>query len=191
MIALSPAYVVRRGLDGPLLMALICSVGFAAVGVLGLFSRMPLLIAALCIGFFGLGGMVVLAVLLANMGRVAFRVDGSGLLLGGQWTLRRRRPDRLYPWAQVESIWLWRTRGYASTDCVGIMPIYPLRGLDRVSGLRSLPSSLPVEVGVCSIPIMGWDLEPAALVESVRACAPNVAVFRALPGEPLEVLYAP
>ena len=190
MIVLHPAYEVRRGLDGPLLMAVIGCVGFAAVGVLGLLGGMPLLIAALCIGFFGLGGLVVLAVLLANLGRVAFRVDSSGLLLGGQWTLRRRRPDRLYRWGQVESIWLWRTRGYASTDCVGVMPTFPLRGLDRVSGLRSLPGSVPAEVGVCSIPIMGWDLEPAPLVEAVRACAPSVAVFRALPGEPLEVLHA-
>ncbi|MFF0106325.1 hypothetical protein [Streptomyces hirsutus] len=79
---------------------------------------MPLYARLLGLPLFGVGGLLMAYVALS--GKVAFRVDGTGVLLGGS-PARYRATTAHVPWGDITGVVLWRrAAGRSSVPWVGV-----------------------------------------------------------------------
>ena len=132
---------------------------------------------------FALSAAGVLLVLWGLLRRgVAFRVDATGVTLGGP--PRWNSASVMVPWADVMGVVLWhQLRADGS--------LLPYVGLQRRPGLPPLPettwgqaqpvtgalaSDVPADVVSASRPVHGWRLERRSLVHAVAHFAPGVPV---------------
>jgi hypothetical protein len=131
--------------------------------------------------FFGGGGLFMLSVAVSH--RVALRVDGNGVTLGGV-PPRYRRGTSFVPWADVESVVLWQQalpRG--SMPYVGLVrrpgapPLAGRAGQTSARLARALvPEWISADTLMASRAVNGWSLDPSRLTAAVRHFAPNVPV---------------
>jgi hypothetical protein len=117
----------------------------------------------------------------AMNGKVALRVDETGVLLGGNPSLRRS--DAIHvPWQDITAVVLWRQYSAASILFIGLArregaPAVPggVRGpVSRVT-MRALASHFPAGVDIVR-PESGWRLDRERLSAAVGLFAPGIRV---------------
>jgi len=99
MAADSFGYEARYGWSGRNARIVIVGLVFAVAGI-----ALPLVLRIIDIVFFGDGALFFLGVICTR--RVAFRVDASGVTLGGT-PPRYRSGTRVVPWADIRQVVLW------------------------------------------------------------------------------------
>ncbi|MEU5022925.1 hypothetical protein [Streptomyces milbemycinicus] len=114
-------------------------------------------------------------------GKVALRVDETGVLLGGNPALRRSGAIHV-PWQDITAVVLWRQHSAASILFIGLArregaPAVPggIRGPVGRLAMRALASHFPAGVDI-SRPESGWRLERERLGAAVARFAPGVPV---------------
>jgi hypothetical protein len=131
--------------------------------------------------FFGGGALFLLGVICTR--RVAFRVDASGVTLGGM-PPRYRAQTRLIPWADIEKIILWKQQlPVAPLPYVGLMrrkdaaPLASPRAR-RVGEItaRAFAPQVSGDTLMSSRAINGWRLDTDRLIAAVAHFAPGVPV---------------
>ncbi|MFG2598021.1 hypothetical protein [Streptomyces sp. NPDC048462] len=155
------------------------TVAFAAVftAVL-LLPGVPLLGRLLGLPLFGLGGLFMAYTALSR--KVAFRVDETGVLLGGS-PARYRATTNHVPWADITGVVLWsQTVGGASLPYVGLARrkgAPPLFG-DGPTARAVVGAFVPVsaDVVMASRAAQGWRLDRERLAAAVAHFAPGVPV---------------
>ncbi|GAA5063677.1 hypothetical protein [Nocardia callitridis] len=172
-------YEARFGFTVRGVLVVVISVVFVVLGVV---FDVPLFLQILLIVFFGGGGLVFLAQMLSR--RVALRVDGTGITLGGSPLHAYRRTTAVVPWSDITAVVLFSQKvGYGnSLHYVGVrrredapdLPGLPGSGM-RGANERLIPH-VPQEVVAASRPINGWSLDRAQLKEVVAHHAPDVQV---------------
>lgn len=174
-------YEARYGLGGRTGVMIVISLVFAALGLLpGLSAGVRIT----CVALFGGGGLLMLGV--AATRQVAFRVDASGVTLGGM-PPRYRSGTRFCPWADIERVVLWRQRlpHGASMRYVGLVrraDAPPLAGrraalAGRVAA-RALTPGISGDTLMASRAINGWRLDEARLASAVGHFAPGAVIDR-------------
>lgn len=172
-------YEARHGFDRRTSGVLAVAVLFSAVLLVpGTGTPLALRIAGTVL-FTG-GGLVMAAGSLTR--RVAFRVDGTGVLLGGS-PLRYRTTTVHVAWEDITEVVLWRQHlPNASVPWVGVSRrngAPPLPGPGQGSTARALGGALvpvPVEVLMTSRAVSGWRLDKQRLAEAVAHFAPGVPI---------------
>ncbi|WP_435612586.1 hypothetical protein [Streptomyces sp. bgisy159] len=171
----SPAYQARYGWDRRTA---------ANVALAGLFTAllllpdMPLLARVLGLPLFGGGGLFLAYIGLSR--KVAFRVDETGVLLGGN-PARYRATTAHVPWSDITGVVLWRqAAGGASVPYVGVTrregaPPLPGDGLKAHAALRHLVP-VPPEVATASRAVVGWHLDQERLLAALARFAPDIPV---------------
>ncbi|MER7107729.1 hypothetical protein [Streptomyces sp. NPDC000229] len=114
---------------------------------------------------------------------VAFRVDSTGVLLGGA-PARHAAQTAFVPWEDITSMVLWQqhTAGQ-SINCIGVhrregapeLP-GPNRDMTPAQAQRTAPH-IEYELLRASRPISLWRLDPERLQTAVDAFAPNVSIL--------------
>ncbi|GAA2743502.1 hypothetical protein [Kitasatospora cinereorecta] len=125
---------------------------------------------------FGAGG--VLMVVNALSGKVALRVDRSGILLGGS-PARYAATTVTVPWQDVVGVELWIQHvGLQKLPYVGVhrRPGLPPLGGTRGGGVGTALTGKPVELINASRAVNGWRLDTAALLAAVRRHAPEADI---------------
>ncbi|MFD9004082.1 hypothetical protein ACFV0T_24480 [Streptomyces sp. NPDC059582] len=171
----SPVYEARYGWDLKTTGVVAVCAGFTAVL---LFSDTPPLMQALGLLLFGGGGVFMAFMALSR--KVAFRVDETGVLLGGS-PARYAATTAHVPWQDVTALVLWRqTVRSASVPYVGVSrredaPALPGDGPKRRAVLeRMVP--VPADVAIASRAVTGWRLDQDRLATAVAHFAPDVPV---------------
>jgi hypothetical protein len=174
------AYEARYGLGGRTGLVIAVALVFAVCGiVLPLSPGMRIADIAL----FGGGGLLMLGV--AASRRVAFRVDATGVTLGGT-PPRYRSGTRVVPWTEIERIVLWRQHlpHGASMRYVGLVRragAAPLAGpkAHAVAGVTARALT-PVsgDILMASRAVTGWRLDEGHLAAAVGHFAPGVPIDR-------------
>ncbi|MFD4140533.1 hypothetical protein [Streptomyces sp. NPDC058572] len=179
--AKSPVYEARFGWDRRTVGALTISVVFTAALVL---PGTPLLAQLLGIPLFAGGGLLMTLDSLTR--KVALRVDGTGVLLGGA-PLRHRSTTAHVPWADITAVVLWQQAvqnstmpwvGVARHDGTAPLP-GPGQGPRARAAMRFLVPNVPVDVAMASRAVNGWRLDRARLAAAVDHFAPGVPVVDA------------
>jgi hypothetical protein len=154
-------------------------VAFSAVFTAGLLlSGMPLLARILGFPLFGGGGLFMGYVALSR--KVAFRVDGTGVLLEGS-PARYGATTSHVPWNDITGLVLWRQHVGGTS--------MPYVGLIRREGAPALPGDdsrmravlehlvpVPADVAIASRAVNGWRLDKDRLVTAIARFAPAVPV---------------
>lgn len=133
---------------------------------------------------FGGGGLLMAYNALSR--KTAFRVDASGVLLGGT-PLRYAATTAHVPWADIAALVLWRQHVPGTAmPWIGIVlhpgvtpPPGPGQGTLARATLRALVPHVPEDVVLTSRAVNGWRLDRAALATAVGAVAPDVPVVEA------------
>jgi hypothetical protein len=165
--------------------------GAAAFVLVGALVPMPLIIRVLCVGYFGFAGVNGLAYVLSR--KIAFRVDQSGITLGGS-PFRYRSSTRFFPWGDITKIviWqrdvpitLWRWTLFSVTfRYIGLQrrPGAPPVAGDG-SGRLDRPAFTAPVVGIAAgaaRKVTAWRVSADQLSAAVAAYAHNVAVEEAV-----------
>ena len=158
-------------------------VALAAVFVIaGIFGHLSLAVRILDFALFGVGGLIMLVTGLSR--RVAFRVDGRGVTLGGI-PPRYRAGTRFVPWADIEQVVLWRQpmpygRSMAYVGLRRRPGAPPLGGRKTQLAGRAVAATLtrgiPADTLSASRAVNGWRLAPEKLAAAVRHFGPGVLV---------------
>jgi hypothetical protein len=171
----SPVYQARYGWDPRTMRVVALSAVFTA-GLL--LPGMPLIARILGFPLFGAGGLFMGYVALSR--KVAFRVDGTGVLLGGS-PARYGATTSHVPWDDITGLVLWRQHiGGTSMPYVGLIrregaPALP--GDDsRMRAVLEHLAPVPAEVAIASRAVNGWHLDKERLVAAVARFAPAVPV---------------
>ncbi|MCH0538655.1 hypothetical protein I3F58_03580 [Streptomyces sp. MUM 203J] len=171
--ATTAAYSARYGWDRRTLGVVAVCAAFCSTVLL---PGAPLALYLLVLPFFGGGGLFLACVALSR--RVAFRVDESGVLLGGT-PPRHRATTAHVPWDDIEAVVLWRQTGAAHMPYVGLArredaPRLPGAGQgDRARALSGfLVPDVPPDVVMASRAVNGWRLDKDRLAAAVAAFAP-------------------
>ncbi len=171
----SPVYQARYGWDLRTTgVVAVCAVFTALL----LFPDMPLYARVLGLPLFGSGGLFMAYVALS--GKVAFRVDGTGVLLGGS-PARYRATTAHVPWVEITGVVLWQqAAGHSSVPCVGVTR---REGAPALSGdgpkARAVLEHLvpvPADVAMASRAVTGWRLDRERLRAAVTHFAPGLPV---------------
>ena len=154
----------------------ICAVFTAAL----LLPDMPLFARVLGLPLFGGGGLFMIFVALSR--KVAFRVDETGVLLGGS-PARYRATTAHVPWSDVTAFVFWR-------QTVGGGTTLPYVGVARRAGSPALPGDgpraravlsalvpVPPEVAMSSRAVNGWRLDRDRLAAAVAHFAPGTPLL--------------
>lgn len=175
----SAVYEARYGFDRRTSGVLAVAVLFSAV-LLMPGTGTPLAVRIAGTVLFTGGGLVMAAGSLTR--KVAFRVDGTGVLLGGS-PLRYRTTTVHVAWEDITAVVLWRQPlPGSSIPWVGVSRregAPPLPGPGQGSTTRALGGALvpvPVEVLLSSRAVSGWRLDEQRLTEAVAHFAPGVPI---------------
>jgi hypothetical protein len=144
----------------------------------------PLWLRVTTIGFFGLGGLVIVAAVLTR--KTALRVDESGVTMNA--SPLSARPARFYPWEDVDAVVIWQYNRLKKVGIVrrdGAAPLLnrPLGGISRAALDITSPDGLPYETAATAVSASGWFLRTDVLTATVARFAPDVPVFD-LTGDP-------
>jgi hypothetical protein len=136
----------------------------------------PLWIRILAFGFFGLGGLVIVAASLTF--QTALRVDPAGIMI------RRYafQPGSVmfYPWEDVDLILIWKYNhikrlGIQRRD--GAPPLPPRRIRPAVQNYLAVSApEIPLDLAATATTASGWHLNEHQLVRAVTRFAPTVKV---------------
>ncbi|MEU6509037.1 hypothetical protein [Streptomyces sp. NPDC046942] len=172
----SPTYEARYGWDRRTSAVVALSAVFTVVLLL---PGMPLYARILGLPLFGAGGLFMVYV--ATSGKVAFRVDETGVLLGGS-PARYEATTAHVPWEDITGVVLWHQRAGRTT--------VPYVGVSRREGAPALPgggpaaravlehfTSVPADIVVASRAVTGWRLDKARLIGAVTHFAPGIPVL--------------
>jgi hypothetical protein len=172
----SPVYQARYGWDLKTARVVALSAAFTAVLLL---PGVPLLARILGLPLFGVGGLFMAYVALSR--RVAFRVDETGVLLGGS-PARYRATTTHVPWEDITGFVLWRQE-------VGASASLPYVGVTRREGAPALPGDgpkaravleflapVPANTVISSRAVNGWHFDKDQLVAAVAYFAPSTPV---------------
>ncbi len=171
----SPVYQARYGWDLKTAGVVALSAVFTAVLLL---PDVPLLARVLGLPLFGVGGLLMAYVALSR--KVAFRVDETGVLLGGS-PARYQATTAHVPWDDITGFVLWRqVSGGASLPYVGVTRregAPPLPG-DGPRARAVLEYLVPVsaDAAMASRAVTGWRLDKERLVTAVAHFAPRTPV---------------
>ncbi|WP_143662229.1 hypothetical protein [Streptomyces sp. Amel2xC10] len=171
----SPVYEARYGWDRRTVGVVAVSAVFTAALLL---PDIPLIARVLGLPLFGAGGLFMAYVALSR--EVAFRVDETGVLLGGS-PARYGATTAHVPWADITGFVLWRQQaGGASVPYVGVTrregaPALPGDGPKARAVLTHLVP-VPPEVAVSSRALTGWHLDRTRLAGAVSHFAPGTPV---------------
>lgn len=173
----APVYEARYGWDRRTVGILAICAAFTAALLL---PDMPLSARVLGLPLFGGGGLFMAFVALSR--KVAFRVDETGVLLGGS-PARYRATTAHVPWSDVTGFVFWR-------QTVGGGTTLPYVGVTRREGSPALPGDgptaravlgalvpVPPEVAMSSRAVNGWRLDRDRLAAAVAHFAPGVPVY--------------
>ncbi|SDL02687.1 hypothetical protein [Streptomyces indicus] len=171
-----PVYQARYGWDRKTIAVVTISVIFTTMLLL---PGVPLLARVLGLPLFGAGGLFMAYTALSR--KVAFRVDATGVLLGGN-PARYRATTVHVPWGDITGFVLWR-------QSVGGGATLPYIGIARHADAPALPGDrpmaraavnwlvpVPAEVAMCSRAVNGWHLDVDQLTAAVAYFAPGVPV---------------
>ncbi len=150
---------------------------------------MPLWLKILDLVFFGGGAMMIAAASLR--GATAIRVDEAGVTLCAT-PLWPRSTTRLFPWADIDSVVIWRgpfSGRINRLEFVGVdrrPGAPPLTGKfigprSRAAARRDAPG-LPPDMAVSRAATNGWLLDHGRLAAAVAQFAPGVGVVDATAG---------
>lgn len=172
---ISPVYQARYGWDLRTTGIVALSAVFTTVLLL---PGIPLFARILGLPLFGAGGLFVAYMALSH--KVAFRVDETGVLLGGN-PARYRATSTHVPWGDITSFVLWRqAAGGASIPYVGVTrregaPALPGDGPKARAVLKGLVP-VPADVAMASRAVTGWHFDKDRLVAAVAHFAPDTPV---------------
>lgn len=179
-MALEPGgYEARYGWNGRTIRLTAGAMVFVVLAIV-LPLSLPLRVAALVL--FGGGLVLLLAGVLTR--RVALRVDGDGVTLGGS-PLRYRAGTQTVPWAHIAAVVLWRQPlPYGSSmRWVGLQRH---KGAPALAGRRSRKAAravahtlIPVsgDTLLASRAVNSWRLDTGRLAAAVAHFAPGVPVI--------------
>lgn len=176
----SPLYEARYGWDRRTTAVVATAAVFTAV--LPMTDASPVL-RVLGIVLFGGGGLLMAVNALSR--KVAFRVDGTGVLLGGS-PARYAATTAHVPWQDIAAVVLWRQGTAAGMPWVGVArhpgsePLPgPGQGRAAHATVRALVPHVPADVTLASRAVTGWRLDREQLAAAVTHFAPDVPVVDA------------
>ncbi|MGA5451997.1 hypothetical protein ACPCVO_35725 [Streptomyces umbrinus] len=170
-----PVYQARYGWDRRTTGIVAGSAAFTAVLLL---PGVPLLGQILGLPLFGAGGLLMAYMALSR--KVAFRVDETGVLLGGN-PARYRATTAHVPWGDITGFVFWRQAvGGTSVFYVGVTrrigaPALPGEGPAARSAVQRLVP-VPPGVAMSSRAVNGWRLDKDRLAAAVAQFAPGTPV---------------
>jgi hypothetical protein len=169
-------YEARYGWNGRTGRIVVVGIVFAVAGV-----ALPLVLRIIDIVFFGGGALFFLGVICTR--RVAFRVDASGVTLGGT-PPRYRSGTRMVPWADIRKVVLWeqpmpygRSMRYVGlVRRKGAPPLAGRRGqrLGRATARALVPDHVSGDTLLASRAVNSWRLDTGRLAAAVEHFAPHV-----------------
>lgn len=116
-------------------------------------------------------------------GKVALRVDASGITLGGSPLPIGPRPDHV-PWDEIVSVALWSQQaGRITIRHIGLQrmegapPLASAPGPRRSRYAAAVVPGVPADLMAASRPVFMWRLDRAALEAATAAFAPTVSVL--------------
>ena len=171
----SPVYQAQYGWDRKTTgVVVLCAVFTVTLLVPGT----PLFAQILGPSFFGGGGLFMAYMAMSR--KVAFRVDETGVLLGGN-PARYKATTVHVPWDDITDLVLWRqVTGTASVPHIGLVrregaPALPGDGPKSRAVLKYLVS-VPADVAIASRAVTGWRLDEDRLITAVAHFAPGIPV---------------
>ncbi|MEV5158625.1 MULTISPECIES: hypothetical protein [unclassified Streptomyces] len=176
----APSYEVRYGWD----LRTTAIVAAAAVFTAGLAALdVSVVLRVLGIALFGGGGLLMAVNALSR--KVAFRVDGEGILLGGS-PARYAATTAQVPWEDIAAVVLWRQGTAAGMPWVGVARrpgAGPLPGPGQGEAAHAVVGALvphvPADVTLASRAMTGWRLDRDRLTAAVARFAPGTPVVDA------------
>ncbi|KOV67485.1 hypothetical protein [Streptomyces sp. MMG1121] len=173
--SIPPSYQARYGWDRRTVRVVALSAVFTAVLLL---PGIPLYARILGLPLFGGGGLFMVYVAMSR--KVAFRVDETGVLLGGS-PARYEATTVHVPWGDITGFVLWyQAAGKATVPYVGVTrregaPALPGGGPKARAALEFL---VPVsaDVAIASRAVTGWRLDKESLFTAAAHFAPDVPV---------------
>ncbi|MFC4114305.1 hypothetical protein [Nonomuraea zeae] len=174
----SPVYQARYGWD-------LRTIGIVAGGAVFtaamLLLDMPLVMKILGLALFGAGGLsMAYMAYMASSRKVAFRVDETGVLLGGS-PIRYSATTAHVPWEDITGFVLWRQAVPGAS--------LPYVGVTRREGAPALPGDgpkarailehlvpVPADIAMSSRAVNGWRIDKDRLVAAVSHFAPDIPV---------------
>ncbi|WP_339134250.1 hypothetical protein WJM95_32465 [Streptomyces sp. f51] len=168
----SPVYEARYGWDPKTRRIVVVSALFTAALLL---PGMPLYLRILGLPLFGVGGLFMAFVAMSR--KVAFRVDETGVLLGGS-PARYKTTTAHVPWNDITGFVLWRRpAGVASLLYVGLArregaPALPGDG-PKARAVLGMLTPVPPDVAISSRVVTGWRLDKDRLNAAVAYFAPD------------------
>ncbi|MFE7748550.1 hypothetical protein [Streptomyces sp. NPDC057428] len=176
----APVYEARYGVDRRSLGVLAGSALFTVFLALADFTLVQRVLGLVLFG----GGGVFFAFTTVSR-KVAFRVDGTGVLLGGS-PARYQATTAHVPWEDITAVVLWRQHSAAGIPWVGVArrpeagPLPgPGQGRAARATMRALAPEVPADVALASRAVSGWRLDRDALSAAVAHFAPGVQVVDA------------
>lgn len=116
-------------------------------------------------------------------GKVALRVDASGITLGGSPLPIGPHPDCI-PWDEIVSVALWRQQaGRITIQYIGLRrtesaaPLAGAPGPRRSRYAAVMVPGVPADLMAASRPVVMWHLDRAALEAATASFAPTVRVL--------------
>lgn len=170
-----PVYQARYGWDRRTAGIVGTSALFTALLLL---PDMPLLGRILGLSLFGVGGLFMAYTSMSR--KVAFRVDETGVLLGGN-PARYKSTTIHVPWGDITGFVLWhQTVGSTHVPYVGVTrregaPPLPGDGPRARAALNRLVP-VPADVALSSRAVNGWRLDRDRLVAAAAYFAPGIPV---------------
>ncbi|MGX1543693.1 hypothetical protein [Streptomyces adustus] len=180
----APVYEALYGFDRRTISVLAISALFSVL-LLVHSSGVPLGLRIVGLLLFGGGGLLMAAGALTR--KTAFRVDATGILLGGS-PVRYRATTAHVPWQDITAVVLWQQPvPHSVLPWVGVArregaPPLPGSGQGRIT--RSIGEALtpvPAELLVASRAVNGWRLDRSRLATAVAYFAPGVQVVEYTP----------
>ncbi|MFD7873518.1 hypothetical protein ACFV5G_05205 [Streptomyces sp. NPDC059766] len=180
----APVYEVLYGFDRRTTSVLAISALFSVL-LLVPSVDMPLGLRIVGILLFGGGGLIMAAGALTR--KTAFRVDATGILLGGS-PVRYRATTAHVPWQDITAVVLWQQPvPHSVLPWVGVARregAPPLPGSGQGHIARSIGEALtpvPAELLVASRAMTGWRLDRSRLAAAVEYFAPGIQVVEYMP----------
>ncbi|MFD4759309.1 hypothetical protein ACFWOJ_10520 [Streptomyces sp. NPDC058439] len=177
---MSPVYEVRYGWDGKTLGVVAVSAVFTVILLVA--DASPVL-RGLGLALFGGGGLFMAFTAMSR--KPAFRVDETGVLLGGS-PARYRATTAHVPWQDITAIVLWRQQSAANIPWVGVArrpgaaPLPgPGQGRFAQATAQAFVPGVPADVVLASRTVAGWRLDRTRLAAAVDRFAPGVPVVDA------------
>jgi hypothetical protein len=158
-------------------------IGAAVFVLVALTVPMSLALRVVTLVFFGGGALVFIASIATR--RVALRVDGSGITLGGS-PGRYRSTTRLIPWADVREVVLWR-QPMPYGRSMSYVAVARRKGAPRLAGrrgqragkvtARTLTPGVSGDTLLASRAANLWRLDAQRMTAAVEHFAPGVRVI--------------